>query len=635
MRKVNGFYRPLMLRVSRLRCLVVLAVVLMALTYVGNPVHAADAWTQQGGDINGATSLEMSGWSVAMSADGTSMAIGAPGDNNDTGSLRVFTWDGTTWNQRGNTLDGVAAGDYFGGSVAMSADGRTVAIGAPLDDNGSGVDAGQVRVFTYDAASDQWLQLGPDIDGEAAGDNSGSAVAMASDGRTVAIGAPLNDDGSGVDAGQVRVFTWSGAAWSQRGTDIDGEAAGDNSGYSVAMSDDGASIAIGAPYNSGNGARSGQVRVFTWNGTAWSQRGTDIDGGAANDLAGFSVAMSADGSTIAIGAPGSSSAASGAGQVRMFTWSGTAWTSQGDAIDGEGPSDQFGYSVAMSADGASVVVGAPTSDTGGVDRGRVRAFEWNGTAWTQRGATIEGEAAGDVAGWSVAMSADGTIIAEGAPLSDDGASLAGQVRMFAWPSSPGAVPGSATHFAYLTYFTFLLPDGRECSAISPMLVEVGTTVELPGVDANCRTMPGSTLLGWTIPVPAGFTGAGSSSFPFSPGQRVHVIEAQRFTVVSLDPVIQIDYDANIAANDSCTPTDSAHGTADGRVAYVWVPRVDITRARFPTTAACTPPGHALAGWNTRGDGTGTTYQPGAALPAEWQSAGTNTRTLFAMWRAGR
>ena len=630
MRKVNGFYRALMPRLSRLRCLVVLAVVLMGMTYVGNPVHAADAWTQQGGDINGATPLEMSGWSVAMSADGTSMAVGAPGTNNDTGSLRVFTWDGTTWNQRGNTLNGDAIENFFGISVAMSADGMTLVVGS----SGSNGDSGLVRVYTYDASSTQWTQLGTDITSEAAGDVSGFSVAMSSDGRTVAIGAPYNA-ANGARSGQVRVFTWSGAAWSQRGTDIDGEAAGDQAGYSVAMSDDGASVAIGAPYNAANGSRSGQVRVFTWDGTAWSQRGTDIDGGAAGDQAGFSVAMSADGSAIAIGAPGNSSVASGAGQARMFTWSGTAWTRQGDAIDGEGPSDQFGYSVAMSADGASVVVGAPTSDTGGVDRGRVRAFVWNGTEWTQRGGTIEGETAGDVAGWSVAMSDDGTIIAEGAPLNDDGAPLAGQVRVFAWPSPPGAVTGPSTNFAYLTYFTFLLPDGRECSAISPMLVEVGTMVELPGVDANCRTMPGSTLLGWTIPVPAGFTGAGSSSLPFRPGQRVHVIESQRFTMVSFDPIIQIDYDANIAAHDFCTPTDIAHGTDDGRVAYVWVPRVDISRARFPTTAACTPPGHTLTGWNTRGDGTGTTYQPGSALPAEWESAGPNTRTLFAMWRAGR
>jgi hypothetical protein len=75
-----------------------------------------------------------------------------------------------------------------------------------------------------------------------------------------------------------------GLRWIQRGTDIDGEAAGDYSGVSVSVSADGSVVAIGAPYNDGNGTRAGHVRVYEWNVTAsdWSQRGTDIDGEAAD-----------------------------------------------------------------------------------------------------------------------------------------------------------------------------------------------------------------------------------------------------------------------------------------------------------------------------------------------------------------
>ena len=193
------------------------------------------------------------------------------------------------------------------------------------------------------------------------------------------------------------------------------------------------------------------------------------------------------------------------------------------------------------------------------------------------------------------------------------------------------ISGPPASFAALAAFSFHLPDGRECSAISPVLVEVGSMFTLPGVDANCRTMAGSTLLGWTIPVPAGFTGFGSSASPYPPGLPVKVIESQRFTAVLFDPVLTFHYDANVALADTCVVA----GVADtrGRIADVWVPRVDATRARFPTAAACTPPGHTLVGWNTRGDGSGTTYQPGATFPAEWSKAGTNNRTLFAMWRA--
>ena len=393
------------------------------------------------------------------------------------------------------------------------------------------------------------------------------------------------------------------------------------------MSSDGTTVAIGAPNNAGNGVESGQVRVFTWNGAIWNQRGTDLDGEAAGDLAGYSVAMSSDGTTVAIGAPGSDGAALGAGQVRVFTWNGSAWTQEGPSIDGEGPSDQFGYSIAMSADGTSIVIGSPTSDIGGVDRGRVRVFVWNGTEWTQRGEAIEGEAAGNVDGWSVAMSADGNIIAQGAPFSDDAATLAGQVRVFTWPYTET----SAGVLGPPTTFTFLLPDGRECSAISPMLVQIGTLVELPGVEASCQTMPGSTVLGWTIPVPNGFTGFGSSTSPFPPGLRVRVVDSQRFTLVPLEPVIQIDYDANIAANDPCTPANPTATSGDGRIEYVWVPRTDFTSARTPTQAPCTPQGHRLTGRNTRGDGSGHTHAPGSPLPESWQASHSNQHRLFAQW----
>ena len=77
-------------------------------------------------------------------------------------------------------------------------------------------------------------QLGSDIDGEAAEDISGYSVSLDSDGDRVAIGAYKND-GNGSDAGHVRIYSWDGSSWSQLGSDIDGEAAGDNSGVSVSL----------------------------------------------------------------------------------------------------------------------------------------------------------------------------------------------------------------------------------------------------------------------------------------------------------------------------------------------------------------------------------------------------------------
>jgi hypothetical protein len=175
----------------------------------------------------------------------------------------------------GTIIQGEAFTDNSGWSVSMSADGNTVAIGARNNDGINGGSSGHVRV--YDLAGGTWTQRGEDIDGEAAGDFSGWSVSMSADGNTVAIGAPQND-GNGNKAGHVRVYDWAGGSWNQRGLDIDGEAASNESGSSVSMSADGNTVAIGAFRNRGNGTSSGHVRIYDWSGGIWNQRGLDIDG---------------------------------------------------------------------------------------------------------------------------------------------------------------------------------------------------------------------------------------------------------------------------------------------------------------------------------------------------------------------
>eukprot|EP00559_Dactyliosolen_fragilissimus_P008638 CAMPEP_0184871880 /NCGR_PEP_ID=MMETSP0580-20130426/40972_1 /TAXON_ID=1118495 /ORGANISM="Dactyliosolen fragilissimus" /LENGTH=205 /DNA_ID=CAMNT_0027374599 /DNA_START=416 /DNA_END=1033 /DNA_ORIENTATION=+ len=154
------------------------------------------------------------------------------------------------WTQLGSDIDGEAAGDASG-NVSLSADGDTVAIGAFR----SGSDSGHVRVYKF--VSNVWTQLGSDIDGEAADDRSGS-VSLSANGETVTIGAYQND-GNGSNSGHVRVYKFVSNVWTQLGSDIDGEAAGDNSGYSVSLSDNGETVAIGSY---GNGSYSGHVRVY-------------------------------------------------------------------------------------------------------------------------------------------------------------------------------------------------------------------------------------------------------------------------------------------------------------------------------------------------------------------------------------
>ena len=100
----------------------------------------------------------------------------------------------------------------------------------------------------------------------------------------------------------MRVYEYSGSSWSQLGADIDGEAAGDYSGRSVSLSSDGTIVAVGAPYNDGNGSNSGHVRVYQYSDSSWTQLVLDIDGEAANDYSGHSVSLSSDGTIVAVGA---------------------------------------------------------------------------------------------------------------------------------------------------------------------------------------------------------------------------------------------------------------------------------------------------------------------------------------------
>jgi hypothetical protein len=138
---------------------------------------------------------------------------------------------------------------------------------------------------------------------------------MSADGDRIIIGEPFNNG-----KGLVRVYTLTNGTRTQTGTDIEGQAAGDNLGYSVAMSADGNRIIIGEPWSDGNGAEAGQVRVYTLINGTWTQTGTSIDGEAAGDLSGYAVAMSKNGRHIAIGAIYNTN---GAGNVRVYRISNT------------------------------------------------------------------------------------------------------------------------------------------------------------------------------------------------------------------------------------------------------------------------------------------------------------------------
>jgi uncharacterized repeat protein (TIGR01451 family) len=329
--------------------------------------------------------------------------------------LTVFSIfsNGNSQSQIGQDIDGEAPYDFSGGSISMP-DNRTIAIGASKND-GNGIESGHVRIYTWNGTN--WVQKGVDIDGETSSNWSGNMVCMP-DTNTVAIGAPINGN---FDRGHVRIFEWSGTAWVQKGADIDGVQANEWSGIREAVSmPDANTVAIGAFRSGGGfGLDVGQVRIFEWSGTAWIQKGADING--THYYATLHAVSMPNANTIAVGAPGD------AEYVQVYDWNGMAWTQRGINIDnGGGNDDNFGGSLCM-PDTNTLAIGA--SGTGTL-AGMVRVFKWNGTLWEQKGTDINGIAAVDNFGCSVSMPNSNTLLV-GADNANNGTN-AGYARVYNW-----------------------------------------------------------------------------------------------------------------------------------------------------------------------------------------------------------
>jgi PKD repeat protein len=393
-------------------------------------------WLQKGNDIDGEAAENWSGYSVSLSSDGSRLAVGAifnNGNGSDAGHVRIYDQNMDMWMQVGSDIDAEAAGDWLGYAVSLSSDGSRLAIGA-RNNGGNGAFAGHTRI--YEENGGVWTQIGSDIDGEAAGDEA-ARVSLSSDGKRVAIGAP-NNDGNGNDAGHVRIYEENGGVWTQVGSDIDGEAAEDSSGWYVSLSSDGKRVAIGAGQNDGNGNDAGHVRIYEENGGVWTQVGSDIDGEAAGDASG-SVSISSDGKRVAIGAIANGGNGTTSGHVRIYEENGGVWAQVGSDIDGEMSGD-FSGTLSLSSNGKIVAIGALFNDGNGSNSGHVRMFQENGGVWAQISCDIDGEAEGDYSGNAVSLSSDGTTVAIGARLNDGNGNNSGHVRVYENNSIPQA-PG--------------------------------------------------------------------------------------------------------------------------------------------------------------------------------------------------
>lgn len=386
------------------------------------------------------------GASVALSNDGDTLVVGAPGhDWGATGAVHVFVRSSGVWSQTAYLLaSNFDPGDRFGARVVLSDDGDTLAVGAPNEDSGaSGVDgnqfdeskdeAGAVYVFVRnDGDWSQQAYVKPSNTDDH--DFFGTGLALSGDGNTLAVGTRENND-----SGAVYVFVRDDVDWSQQSR-LEAFNRDDHDGFgaSLALSADGNTLAAGASSEDSNATSvggdpnndsaddSGATYVYVRNNGDWSQQAyVKPSNTTTQHFFGASVALSGNGETLAVGAPGE---AIHAGAVHLFVRSEGSWSQQAHATaSNPGPEDSFGESVALSDDGDVVAVGArhEASHAIGIDgdqddnsiasAGAVYVLTRSAGVWSQQ-AYVKSPNTGedDDFGVSVALSSDGGTLAVGA-----------------------------------------------------------------------------------------------------------------------------------------------------------------------------------------------------------------------------
>jgi len=375
------------------------------------------------------------GFSVSISGDGNTAIVGAQGEDtggSSAGSAYIFTRSGGVWTQQQKLLSSdIQGGDYFGYSVSISSDGNTAIVGAYLEDTG-GTSAGAAYIFTRSGGiwTQQQKLLSSDIQGS---DYFGFSVSISGDGNTAIVGAYLEDTGA-LNAGAAYIFTRSGGVWSQQQKiQASDKQADDRFGYSVSISGDGNTAIVGSRYEDTGATDAGASYIFTRSGGIWTEQQKIIASDAeAGDWFGFSVSISGDGNTAIVGAYGEDTGGTYAGAAYIFTRSGGVWTQQQkiQASDQQGD-DYFGYSVSISGDGNTAIVSALYEDTGSTNAGAAYIFTRSGGVWTEQQKIQSSDIqANDFFGYSVSISSDGNTAIVGAHNEDTGGTDAGAAYIF-------------------------------------------------------------------------------------------------------------------------------------------------------------------------------------------------------------
>jgi len=392
-----------------------------------------DRWLQMGNDIvsffssnednNDETFVPSFGSSISISdngmvlamSDGESMVelyhFAASSSKHDDASSSSGSWQPLG---DSHVLEPPLAVTFGAGAPTMSADGMVIAIGDCLFyDEDQDEERGRVLVFNYVPLSNSWHPMGSPLLGEDQDSHFGMSVSLSGDGTTLAVGAPgrstfckpdlyCDPDFEG-KVGTVSVFQFRRVSayledWDRVGQVLMGEGDTDGFGKKVQLSSDAKVLAVGAPYHDDhhhNKHDNGRVRIFRWsmannNGDAltytddkeaWVPLGQPIDGETSHDWSGGAIDLSDNGKVVVVGAYAANNVANDAddtGNARVFQYSeqNGKWTQVGDTIHGATEGEMSGYSVALSGDGTNILTGNYAYQEGVRYSGLVRIYQW-------------------------------------------------------------------------------------------------------------------------------------------------------------------------------------------------------------------------------------------------------------------
>lgn len=309
--------------------------------------------------------------------------------------------------QIGNDIDGLTSGDSFGRNTSISADGSIVAIAGNIGEAGPG---GSPRVFKNINGAQTLYAT------DSSGGNFGGigcySISMSSDGNTLAIGTLFN---------AIRVFSYDSNTdiWIQKGADIVNTSTVNRYGYSTQLSSDGNIIAIGIP-DSPFVPEAGITQIYQYNTGAWSQIANNIVGLSPAENSGRSVDLSSDGNTVAILSDNT---------LRVYQNVSGNWTLYGNEIPATG-SQTTNSAISLSSNGTILALGEPDYTGNFIQQDRVRIFKYRAGLWEQIGDDIIGEVTQYRTGWSVSLSEGGDFIAIGEPGSTSSTTDTGRMRFF-------------------------------------------------------------------------------------------------------------------------------------------------------------------------------------------------------------